>query len=139
MPSCNSVSFATNNMTLLDKLDRIPPWLCRLMAKSSDGRLMSNSELCKRTGWGKGRVRKLCESTSFRHCTVEEVDVFLTACGFHWSNQRRLIFLIGRAVKTSGIQAMRHLRYAPGAGWQASMIKRHQQRIEKLLSATTQP
>lgn len=104
------------------------------MAKGADGRLMSNLELCRRTGWSRHRVRRLSDATSFRDCTVGEVDTFLKACGLRWSTQRRLIYLIGRAVKNGGIQSMRHLRYEPGVSWQAAMIAGHQQRIKKLLT-----
>lgn len=119
-------------MTLLQKLDRLPPCIVRIMAKTSDGRLMSNNEIKKRTGWGKSKLRRVSSATSFKNVTVGEVDAFLEACGLQWSSQRRLIWLLQRAWRNGGIQTMRHLAFR--TGWQASMVSRHQRRIEKLLS-----
>jgi hypothetical protein len=119
-------------MTLLEKLNRIPPCICRLMAKDASGMLMSNDEIRRRTGWGKTRLRRIVSATSFKDITVSEVDAFLSACGLSWSTQRRLIWLMQIAWRNGGLQTMRHLRYKTGS--QASMIKRHQKRIAKILS-----
>lgn len=118
--------------TLRHKLDRIPPCICRLMAKNVAGRLMSNAELKLITGWGNSKLKRIASATTFRDLTVGEVDQFLAACGLRWSSQRRMLWLMQLAWRNGGLQTMRHLRYE--TGWQASMIKRHQRRIEQLLS-----
>lgn len=118
--------------TLTSKLDRVPPCVVRIMAKGPDGMLASNAELKKRTGWGKSKLRRVSNATSFTNVTVGEVDAFTEACGQSWSSQRRLIWLMKLAWRNGGLQTMRHLKFK--TGWQASMIARHQKRIEKLLS-----
>lgn len=117
--------------TLIEKLDRIPPCIARLMAKGKDGRLMSNAELKRITGWGKSRLKRVVSATSFKDVTVGEADIFLSACGLTWSSQRRLLWLMQRAWRNGGLHTMAHLRYK--TGWQASMVKRHQKRIQQLL------
>jgi hypothetical protein len=125
--------------TLLQKLDRLPPCLCRLMAKGSNGKLASNAEIKRRTGFGKSKLRRVSSATTFKNVTVGEVDAFLAACGLRWSTQRRLLWLLQRtwrnhgAVRPDWVLAMRHLSTTK-TGWQASMVRRHQRRIEKLLS-----
>lgn len=118
-------------MTLTAKLDRLPPCIARLMAKDANGKLMSNEEIKRRTGWGRSKVRKICAATSFKNITVGEADAFLTACGLSWSAQRQLLWLMRRAWLNGGLQTMNHLKMK--TGWQASMVQRHQRRIEKLL------
>lgn len=116
-------------MTLTDKLNRLPPCICRLLAKKS-GRLMTDDELVAATGWGKTRLRTLYNSTSWENITVGDADKFLTACGLTWSSQRRQRWLLQLA--GNDISRMRHLRAT--TGWQASMVQRHQARIARLLS-----
>lgn len=118
-------------MTLLDKLNRLPPVVARLLAKSN-GKLMSDIELCKRTGWGKKRLRRVYRAGSWRNVTVEEVDVFLAACGLTWSSQRRERWLLKLAWNRSGLADMRHLRAS--TGWEASMINKLNKHVEKFLS-----
>lgn len=119
---------------LVSKLDRVPPWLCRLMARGPDGLLMTSAELCRRTGWRKQKLRRIAEAKSFRDFKAGEIDTFITACGLCWSRQRKLLYLISLAVQRGGIQTMQHFRHKPGVSWQASMIIRHQRRIQKLFA-----
>jgi len=121
-----------NQMTLTDKLNRLPPCVCRLLAKKN-GRLMTDPQLMEATGWGKSRLCRVYNSTSWAGISVEEVDKFLAACGISWSSQRRQRWLLQLA--GNDISKMRHLRF--NNGWQASMVKRHQRRIIKLLTSGT--
>lgn len=120
------------DQSLMAKLDRIPPCVARLMAKGPNGTLASNAELKRRTGWGQSKLKRVSSATSFKNITVGEADAFLEACGLRWSSQRRMLWLMQRSWRNGGLQTMRHLRFR--TGWQASMVKRHQRRIEKLLS-----
>lgn len=119
-------------MTLTQKMDRIPPCICRLMAKDVSGRLMSNEEIKRQTGWSANKLRRITSATTFKNITIGEADTFLSVCGLRWSAQRQLLWLMRRAWLNGGLQTMRHLTFR--TGWQASMVKRHQRRIEKLLS-----
>lgn len=93
---------------------------------------MSNAEIMKVTGWGKSKLMRVSSATSFRDVTVGEADQFLAACGLRWGSQRRLLWLMQRAWRNGGLHTMNHLKFK--TGWQASMVRRHQRRIEQLLS-----
>ena len=120
-------------MTLLEKLNRLPPVISRLFAKHN-GRLMSDVELCRRTGWGKKRLRRVYRASSWGHVTVEEVDVFLTACGLSWSSQKKQRWLIKLALdRTNGKELdMRHLRAR--TFWEDGMIKAMNKHVKRLLT-----
>lgn len=98
-------------MTLAQKLDRLPPCICRLLAKA-DGELMTDHALMKRTRWGKTKLRRIAESRSWDGIPVKDVDTFLCACGLTWSTQRRQLFLLKIATERGldGIRQMRHLQ-----------------------------
>lgn len=121
-----------SKVKLTHELDRVPPWAVRLMAKNASGLFMSNSEIQQRTGWGRSKIRRLCNATSFGVMSANDIDTFHDACGQSWSAQRQTLWLLKLAFNNGGIHTMRHFRFR--TGWQASMIKRHQRRIEKLLS-----
>lgn len=118
------------NTSLLDKLDRLPPILCRLLAKEN-GKLMSDVRLSKLTGWGLSKLRRVYRQTTWGNVTVEDADVFLTACGCSWSSQRRQLWHLSRP--RSQFLAMRHLKAA--SVQEAAMISRHQRRMVALLQA----
>lgn len=115
-------------MTLLEKLDRLEPLVCRMMARSN-GHFMSDREIMQVTGWGIAKLRRIYNSKSWARINVRDVDVFLKACGISWSSQRRILWLL--KLNAYDITKMRHLQFR--TGWQAAMILRHQRRILRLL------
>lgn len=117
--------------SLLAKLDRLPPIICRLMAKNG-GFFMSDHELMNRTGLSRHLLRRVYRAISWRKSTVEEVDMFLTACGFKWSSQRRQRWLISlRLSEGDGITRMRHLK--PRNKTEAAAIKALLKHVKRLL------
>lgn|GEM_PF-3907701 len=98
-------------MTLAQKLDRLPPCICRLLAKSN-GELMTDAELMRRMRCGKDKLRRIVESRTWDGIAVQDVDDFLKACGLTWSTQRRQIWGLKRAVEKGleGIRRMKHLK-----------------------------
>lgn len=119
-------------MTLLQKLDRLPPYAVRLLARRRN-RLILDVEIMKQTGWSKRRLRRVSRSTSWSGVKVSEVDAFLTACGMSWSKQRRHRGLLMRLASTSVY--MRHMRYRYGSkrGWYAVALQSHRRQFEKVL------
>lgn len=117
-------------MTLLEKLDRLEPLICRMMARQGN-RFLSDRELMESTGWGLSKLRRIYNSKSWASIAVQDVDTFMRACGISWSSQRRIRWLL----KLNGydITKMRHLQFR--TGWQAAMILRHQRRILRLLES----
>lgn len=120
-------------MTLVEKLDRLPPMFARLLAKNR-GRLMTDTELAKRTGWGMRHLKRVYQAATWRDITAQEVDTFLSACGLSWSSQRRQRWLLQLAFERKGIEgifSMYHLR--PKNWWQAHQLNTHRRRLTKLL------
>jgi len=120
-------------MTLLQKLDRLPPYVVRILARKN-GILISDADILKMTGWRRRQLRRVSWATSWKDVTVGEVDAFLKACGMSWSQQRRQRYRLRQLVSTN-LYSMRHLRYRYGTkqAWYAQCIKSHQKRFEKIL------
>ena len=56
-------------MRLIEKLDRMPPFLCRLMARRN-GRSPSNKELSAESGIPLTTLRRICEKKSWEDVPV---------------------------------------------------------------------
>lgn len=124
-------------MTLEERCDLLPPWACRILAKTRDAngreRMKTDAELMAATGWGKTHLRRVYQAKSFANVSVRDVDKFMAACGIQWGNRRRHRWLLKRALRNgmSGLKAIRHLRCAEL--WQGKQLQVHLQRIERLL------
>jgi hypothetical protein len=123
-------------MTLLEKLDRLPPCICRLLSQR-DGELMTDRNLLQITGWSRAKLHRVAESKSWRAVTIGDADLFLIACGLHWSAQRRKLWLLRRALfdGANGLRGMRHLR-TPTAQ-RAARVTTLLKRTEEVLSRNT--
>ena len=84
-------------MTLEEKLNRLPPFIARLLAKSN-GRLMTTAELMEKTGFGHEKLERISKQKSWARIAVADVDTFLQACGLNWSSQRRQRWLLELAI-----------------------------------------
>lgn len=116
-------------MTLTEKLDRLPPFICRILAKSN-GRLMTTPELMKRTGFGHVKLERISKQTSWAKISVQDVDLFLDACGIKWSSQRRIRWLLQLAIRKGRLHKMRHFKTTTRI--EAAQVRSHLTRIEKL-------
>lgn len=116
-------------MTLLEKLNRLPPCLCRIFAKRN-GRLMSDAELMEATGWSIRHLRRVYKASSWADVAVRDVDTFLAACGLRWSSQRRQLMQLWYHRDHFG--NMRHLKV--DCGWRGFQLEHHKRLITKLLS-----
>lgn len=118
-------------MTLVEKLDRLPPCLIRIMAKKN-GRLMTDPELMELTGWGRSKLRAVYQSATWSNVRAGDIDRFLKACGMSWSKQRTQRWLLKRAIEKGGVETMGHLKR--DTGWRGRQFDIHTDRIEELLS-----
>lgn len=116
-------------MTLLSKLDRLPPAVVRILAKHN-GRLMTDAQLMAKTGWGLRRVRTVAGKGSWASVTVKDADTFLRACGLSWSAQRKQRWLLQLAINGTGLHSMRHIRFTDSK----SMVAQHLKRAQKALT-----
>jgi len=116
-------------VTLAQKLDRLPPCICRLLARCGvSGELLTDGELRRVTGWSREKLRRIAESKTWNGIPVQDVDVFLIACNLTWSTQSRQRWILKRATEKGleGIRRMRHLRkpVAQKAGRVLRLLKR---------------
>lgn len=118
-------------MTLEDKLNRMPPFVARLMAKSN-GRLMTTLELMEKTGFSHVKLERIAKQKTWASIAVRDVDLFLTACGLSWSSQRRQRWLLELAIRKGRLHKMRHFKTTNRI--EAAQVKSHLRRIEKLFS-----
>lgn len=116
-------------MTLQEKLDRLPPFIARMLAKNN-GRLMTTIELMEKTGFCHTKLERISKQKTWANIAVKDVDLFLTACGLSWSAQRRQRWALALAIRKGRIHKMRHLKTNTNIG--ASQVKSHLRRIEQL-------
>lgn len=119
------------NDTLLAKLDRLPPIVVRIFLARHKGKLMTDLELRRRTGWGKKKLLRVYRAATWKDATVDEVDTFLSACGLRWSSQRRQRFLLQLAFERNGLERMRHLKAV--TFWEKQMISNLIKQYRKLM------
>ena len=117
-------------MTLESKLNRIPPFVARLMAKTN-GRLSTTADLMERTGFGHQKLEHISRQSTWAGIRVADVDNFLKACGLSWSAQRRQRWLLELAIRKGRLHRMRHFKAVGRI--QAAQIKSHLRRIAKML------
>jgi hypothetical protein len=96
-----------------------------------DGRLMSDQELVKLTGWGERKLRRVYNSGTWLDITDREKFVFFEACGMNPFNLRRQRWLIKLALRRGGLHTMQHLKCV--TGWQGNQLRLHLNRVEKVL------
>lgn len=113
----------------------IPPCICRLLAKHDgrEGRLLTDTDIRKRTGWRKEYLRSVYNSATWKAITVGDMDLFLWACGLHPSKQRRYKWVLQRAWRNGmdGIRKMRHLR--ADVAWRCNQVKTLLRMVERVL------
>lgn len=82
-------------MTLLERLDRFPPFLVRLCARAGHGhRRLTVRQIAERSGLSKSTVANLAVQTSWEHCTIHQIEAFTRGCGvdlFHLKDHRKFL------------------------------------------------
>lgn len=72
--------------TALDHMDKIPPNLCRILARK--GRIaMTNKEIADASGLTIKRVGEISRQTSWSKIDVGQASAFAAACGINLINQ----------------------------------------------------
>lgn len=84
-------------MTILQKLDRLPPCACRLIAKIRNGRGWrgpSHRELETISGIPKSTIAQITFRKTWRGIAIEIVDTFSAACGVDHLNVKRQTYYL---------------------------------------------
>lgn len=121
--------------TLLEKLDRLPPCVCRLLAQR-DGRLLTEQQMKRLTGWSLDKLSRIASARTWRAITAGDIDKFLSACGLSWSAQSRSRWYLKIAVRrgAAGIERMRHVQRAlrePSRAGSVTLLLRRTEQILK--------
>lgn len=82
-------------MNILEKIERIPPFLCRYLARTSNGRRgLTHNQIAQRSKLSRSVVRQLSFATTWRGHAVETCCAFALACGVnHLAAEKQLDFL----------------------------------------------
>jgi hypothetical protein len=84
-------------MTLLQKAERLPPFLVRYLARTPNGRRgLSHEEIARASGLAVSTVRLVSFSMSWRDHTFDTQDRFCRACGVNHLNARHQIEFLKR-------------------------------------------
>ena len=97
------------HMTVLEWLDRMPPRVCRLVAR--DGRAMrglTNRQVAERSGLTVLRVMHLSVLHTWKDVPIGEIDAFRRGCGITPANERRVrAYVVAQA---KNLRLFPHLR-----------------------------
>jgi len=124
-------------MTLLEKLDRLPPCFCRLLAKRN-GELMTDREMVKLVGWERHKLGRISLSKSWGRISVQDVDIFLKACGVPWPRQHHKIWMLMRLLRKAGVSGLHRMRHLQKPiAQRATRVTTLLKRTEEVLSKNT--
>lgn len=97
-------------LTLLDRIQMIPPYAVRLLAHDRRRwQHMTSEQIAQRSGLSIGEVKSISVSDTWMNVKMEKAIRFSAACGVDMSHLRRPMELIRR---TNGLRNARHLRKA---------------------------
>lgn len=96
----------------LEKLDRLPPFVCLLIARNKDGSPVGIKEVARRLGVTPYAARKVLRLQSWRSVPVGTVDQFRAACGVTPETERLQIAYLKRTMGLpTGLRHARHMRH----------------------------
>lgn len=99
-------------MTILEKCNKFPPFLCRLVARKVHGRQpMTNAEIARKSGLSIANVDKLARARNWNHCTLKTVAAFAMGCGVDLLRPRRHLDYLRRRKKAQWQASKAHSKY----------------------------
>jgi hypothetical protein len=102
-------------MLLLEKIDRMPPFLCRLMARWK-GKSPSNKQLSELSGIPLTTLRRLCQKKSWDDVPVGLAQKFSMACGVDLMRQTRSLDYFKR-------RKFKHIKNSPNIKYYNRLMK----------------
>tara|TARA_Y100001937_G_scaffold96987_2_gene131946 strand:+ start:1289 stop:1861 length:573 start_codon:yes stop_codon:yes gene_type:complete len=105
----NSKSTYTGSMSLLEKLDKMPPFLCRLLARRK-GKSLSNRQLASDLGVSVRTIQRISEKKSWDDVPVGFAQKFSGACGVDLLRQNKSMDYFKRR-KFNHIKKSPNVRY----------------------------
>lgn len=112
----------------LERMDRIPPFFCRVIARTPRGqgqRAMTIREIAQQSGLSWERVSAIARKQSFATVPLGEAEAFRRGCGITLGNEWRHIEYLKRTLDGAKVKKpFRHIRSLP---------RDYRKRIEKLI------
>lgn len=81
---------------LLQRLDRFPPCLCRVIARDGRGRKLTSRQIAKRGGIDRATVNRTARRLGWRGVQIEIIDGYLYGCRINIFQMRRHVQYIKR-------------------------------------------
>lgn len=94
-------------MTLLERLNKIPPKRCRSVARI-DRRPASHEQIAGLCGWSREKVIRVSKLSEWDNLTMADCETFARACGLRLEHLRRDFYLKFRRMKS----VLRHLTHS---------------------------
>ena len=95
----------------LERLDRLPPFACLLIARHKDGQPISIKEIAAKLGVSIYAVRKVLTLTSWATVPVQVADTYRAACGVTPKTERLQVAYLKRTMSLpSGLRHVKHMR-----------------------------
>ena len=105
----NSKTTCIGSMSLLDKLDKMPPFLCRLLARRK-GKSLSNRQLASDLGVSVRTIQRISEKKSWEDVPVGFAQRFSNVCGVDLLRQNKSMDYFKRR-KFNHIKKSPNVRY----------------------------
>lgn len=74
---------------LLQRLDRFPPCLCRVIARDGRGRPLTSHEIAERGGISRTQVDRISRLTTWATVPIGTADAYLSGCRINPFQMRR--------------------------------------------------
>lgn len=100
-------------MRLLDRLDKIPPCVFRILA-AENGVALGPDEIAKRSGLSRSTVQRISELKTWANVRIDVSERFVMGCGFDISNLKKPLRRL-RILQERGLHGMKHLNIKPTA------------------------
>lgn len=84
-------------MNIFELVERVSPKMCRIVARSKDGRhALSFADIATASGLGVSTVKNYARRTTWRGLPIDKVVAYASACGVNHMQARQTIDFIKR-------------------------------------------
>lgn len=125
--------------TILERIDQMPPWACRLIARTGglgrSAKALTIYEIAERGGLTWQKAAWVSRQPSWAKVTVEIADKFRKGCGINMANERQQRCYLIRT-KTKSQKGLNHLDRLPEE-WDSGHRRRFKKRIARMIDRAT--
>lgn len=97
-------------LNLVKQLDRLPPYLCRVLARK-DRKALTNAEVSRISGLTVKRVGEISRLKSWGSVPLSHISAFTRACGVDLLNQSNVRKYLMRGPKMSHVEKAKNRPY----------------------------